>query len=285
MVIIGIKFGQLANRLLLFGHFLANAVEYGYRIVNPGFDDYKTYFKATSTGDFLDLDVSLNNNLLPVNSVYLPLLRAGCRMLPRSSFHAVIRHYNNTVFYDLNDTDFVEKALSSVVIVDGWYFRDYVHFRKHAQVLRKIFVPLENHQEKVQILLEKCRGLGDVVVGVHIRRGDYKTWRGGKYYFTDQAYRNAMQQLESYFSARGKTATFLICSDESVESERFSPLTVIPAGGHQVEDLYSLAGCDYIIGPPSTFSMWASFYGEVPLYHLSFEEEKLDIEKFVVSYG
>lgn len=33
-----------------------------------------------------------------------------------------------------------------------------------------------------------------------------------------------------------------------------------------IEDMYSLAECDYIIGPPSTYTMWASFYGEVPLY-------------------
>jgi hypothetical protein len=36
--------------------------------------------------------------------------------------------------------------------------------------------------------------------------------------------------------------------------------------GHQVEDLYALAACDRLLAAPSTFSMWASFYGAVPLY-------------------
>ena len=39
------------------------------------------------------------------------------------------------------------------------------------------------------------------------------------------------------------------------------------SSGVAVEDLYALAGCDLLIGPPSTFTQWASFYGKVPLYH------------------
>jgi hypothetical protein len=35
-----------------------------------------------------------------------------------------------------------------------------------------------------------------------------------------------------------------------------------------VEDLYAFAGCDLLVGPPSTFTAWAAFYGEVPLLHV-----------------
>jgi len=30
--------------------------------------------------------------------------------------------------------------------------------------------------------------------------------------------------------------------------------------------IFSFAKCDYIVGPPSTFTSWASFYGDVPVY-------------------
>ena len=33
------------------------------------------------------------------------------------------------------------------------------------------------------------------VVGVHIRRGDYKTWEGGKYYFEHQEYAEQMEAV------------------------------------------------------------------------------------------
>jgi hypothetical protein len=196
-----------------------------------------------------------------------------------------VRHKDNTVFFDLNAPGFVAKVRSTVVIVDGWYFRDYGHFRKHAQVLRRVFEPLDCHQEKIRALLEKCRGLGDVLVGVHVRRGDYRAWRGGQYCFSDHVYRDAMQQIASIFSARGRKTVFLLCSDERLNLAAFSPLVTISAAGHMVEDLYALAGCDYIVGPPSTYSMWGSFYGEVPLFHLTGGVERLAIEKFTVNYG
>ncbi|HAX17707.1 MAG TPA: hypothetical protein DCY00_03825 [Actinobacteria bacterium] len=49
---------------------------------------------------------------------------------------------------------------------------------------------------------------------------------------------------------------------------------------HFIEDLYSLALCDYIFGPPSTFSMWASFYGEVPLRFITNPDTDLSLDKF-----
>jgi hypothetical protein len=46
-------------------------------------------------------------------------------------------------------------------------------------------------------------------------------------------------------------------------------LNVTWGSGHLVEDMYAFAGCDYLVGPPSTFTTWASFYGQVPLCRLT----------------
>ena len=61
---------------------------------------------------------------------------------------------------------------------------------------------------------------------------------------------------------------FLICSDEPQHGGDFARMNVHFGTGHAIEDLYALARCDYLIGPPSTFSAWASFYGKVPLYFI-----------------
>jgi hypothetical protein len=45
--------------------------------------------------------------------------------------------------------------------------------------------------------------------------------------------------------------------------------------------MYALASCDYIVGPPSTFSLWASFYGQVPLCFLQKPDEPLALANFV----
>ena len=46
--------------------------------------------------------------------------------------------------------------------------------------------------------------------------------------------------------------------------------------------MYSLAECDYIVGPPSTFSTWASFYGNVPIYRITDPSAEFSIADFKV---
>ena len=52
MLIIQEKLGmQLANRLFLFSHFIANSIENEYILINPTFDEYCQYFYATREND------------------------------------------------------------------------------------------------------------------------------------------------------------------------------------------------------------------------------------------
>jgi hypothetical protein len=53
--------------------------------------------------------------------------------------------------------------------------------------------------------------------------------------------------------------------------------------GDPAGDLFSLAACDYIMGPPSTFTLWASFFGGVPLYTINNSSDSLRIESFAIS--
>lgn len=47
------------------------------------------------------------------------------------------------------------------------------------------------------------------------------------------------------------------------------------------DDQTLMSQCDYIIGPPSTFSTWASFMGKVPLLHLYSAGQKVKLSEFV----
>jgi len=40
----------------------------------------------------------------------------------------------------------------------------------------------------------------------------------------------------------------------------------------------------FILGPLSSYSQWASFYGNKPLYQLTGSQDRLDRGKFRVSY-
>jgi hypothetical protein len=81
---------------------------------------------------------------------------------------------------------------------------------------------------------------------------------------------------------RPERVGFLVVSDEPQRALGFDGLAVRLLAGSALEDMYSLAYCDYIIGPHSTFSMWASFYGETPLYRLEDPYRTVSPEDFVV---
>jgi len=53
--------------------------------------------------------------------------------------------------------------------------------------------------------------------------------------------------------------------------------------GSAVGDMCALAKCDYIFGPLSTFSMWASFYGNKPLFLIHDSKVRIEREKFGVA--
>jgi hypothetical protein len=59
-----------------------------------------------------------------------------------------------------------------------------------------------------------------------------------------------------------------VCSDAALRLTDFPGLPVTLGSGVAIEDLYALAACDRLVGPPSTFTQWASFYGRVPLYYI-----------------
>jgi hypothetical protein len=53
--------------------------------------------------------------------------------------------------------------------------------------------------------------------------------------------------------------------------------------GHIAEDLHALSLCDYILASTySSYSRWASFYGNVPLYQVDDPGAEFSVEDFMV---
>ena len=78
--------------------------------------------------------------------------------------------------------------------------------------------------------------------------------------------------------------TPFICSDERRSADEFPGLSVGLGAGSAMGDLHALARCDYIFGPQSTFTQWASFYGNKPLFLLRDAKDRLEPAKFRVSW-
>lgn len=76
-----------------------------------------------------------------------------------------------------------------------------------------------------------------------------------------------------------------ICSndlplDKSFYRDQLKGATIVYPQGGQEDDLCLLSECDYLIGAPSTFSLVAAMYHDLPLYWLEDKEEKLSISSF-----
>ena len=177
-------------------------------------------------------------------------------------------------------TDMGEAVLSphKIYVINSWkHICDKAYIQNHKQALLSIFSFKTEVIEKVKKSLHEYEG---ITIGVHIRRGDYKQWREGLYYYENITYENAMLSIASQVKANGKKCRFVVCSNEpfNVKLSGIDIIQIPNASG--MDDLCALSQCDYIIGPPSSFSQWASFYGDVPLRFLLDANEKVDLSEF-----
>jgi hypothetical protein len=290
MVLNNYKGGQLANRIVSFAHLMANSIEYGYTLINPEFDEFEQYFVCTHTNYFNGYAISTRlHTQYFIHQLYRRSIRFFTDIThlffattPWYSLYRIFKsHDSKGIEFNLNEATFIQAAKNRNVILQGWAFRDHTNFNKHANVLRSLFVPVEKYNDLVQQQMLVAKASADVVFGIHIRRGDYKQFEGGKYYFDDAVYIDKMWQLYYQQKAIGNTCCFLICTNEPIDETNFPTEFILCAQKrHFITDLYCLAACDGILGPPSSFSTWASFYGKVPIQHICTKDDVIQLHHY-----
>lgn len=266
MIVIAKSVGRLANRLVLFAHFIATAAEHGFAVANPAFG-YQRYFPSMA-GDLLCRFPAGRPLWSPPGSgraLYrATLLVAGMLHRLQSAGRDVgLLRIHRDQHLDLDSPAFLAAVRRHrLLFVQDWFFRSSRNCERHRDVIRAYFTPWPHHLAHAHAALEPARRQGRFVIGVHVRRGDYRVFRNGRFYYSHAQYRALMTRCESAFPT--ENVSFLVCSDEPVPREAFRGLDVLYGPGHQLEDLYALAACDRLLGPPSTYSGWASYYGRVP---------------------
>jgi hypothetical protein len=235
---------------------------------------YRVYLKALRSRAGMDSQLSEIDTLSPemldaptdeltrdtlLEFAYLMIAQTHSKRLPADITEVL--SIEETV-YNMETEPFIRKLLSSAKIwlMDGWGFQAVRSLERHSDKVRKFLVPIEKHRNKTSEILSCARAKGELLIGVHIRGTDYKTYLKGKYYYPREYYRAVMEGIHKKFGSR---TAFLVCSDEPQDFSAYPNLNITISDGNLVEDMYALAGCDVIAGPPSTFSSWAAFYGKV----------------------
>lgn len=81
-----------------------------------------------------------------------------------------------------------------------------------------------------------------------------------------------------------KKVKFIVFSNESHSFKNSESILVSNNTWYLDHHLMSL--CQYLIGPPSSFTLWASYLGKIPLYHIKDKKEKILLERlYLVTYN
>ena len=283
MIVITRNYGRLGNRLLLQAHLLAAAREYGVTLVNPAFAEYAHLFRATENDLWCRFPRSENPRRRPPSgrrrrwvygAVYLSARLLSHLRMTRFPLPVIRLRGGETC--DLAGREFARCVRTGrPVLVSGWLFRSEPLLRKHADAVREHFQLVDRHRRAVDQAIGTIRRQADIVIGVHVRQGDYATWQGGRYFFSVEQYAAAMRAAEAQLP--GRQVAFLVCGDAQLHSEHFAGLNVHFGPGHPVEDMYAFAETDLLIGPPSTFTAWAAFYGKVPRIEMQSGPQPLEV--------
>ena len=297
LFVLALRTGRLANRLVLFANFIAFAEEHGHRLVNVTFHSYAHLFETTRRDIYCRYPVAKRRSvfdLLPgaaavirKTRIFYHVTRAAGVMNGRFQFFGsrvttLLAIEGREV--TLLDDPAIQKTIAAakIIFTYGWRFRTPDAVKKHAEKIRSFFRPIEAVEKGSRETMDRVRRQADIVVGVHVRRGDYRGWHEGRFFFEVSRYAAWMRELAAQFP--GGKVSFFVSSDEPRSRNEFGDLPVEIGLGPPVNDLWTLARCDFIFGPPSTFSQWASFYGKVPLLHLRGNDDRAEVGKFRVSF-
>jgi len=280
--------GQLGNRLFQYATCLAASFELGFPIWNPALADYANFFPELSSDFFCRPNMELASDFSRARAFFcsaldrlsapffLPLWDAlGVKVLDISRSHD-----SQDLEFDLTGSAF-QKLLDygRPILLKGWKFRAHRSLRTHREKILPLFRIGDDLQAMVSETMKAPHAAADLVIGVHVRRGDYAGFLGGKYFFDWNDYARWLHEAVALWPDR--KVAFLICSNEAnAEWMNQIGLPVFSGPGAPVTDLYALASCNFLMGPPSTFTLWASYFGGAPLHMLECAGQALNLNNF-----
>lgn len=238
--------GRLCNNILQYGHLYAWGREHGRKTMSMRFAYKYQYFRICHTPwhNFLTYSIAKYT--------------ASWGMLP------VVRFDDPDADYSAEENMLLKHKN---IVAQGWYARWYDLFLKYKDEILDLFQFDEKVKEKSNALLQGIPS-NHVRLGLHIRRGDYRTFHDGIYYYSDEQYVQFIQQFLALHQQ--EPVSLFICGnyaeiDEAVFRDAFPNLSITFPKGNPGQDLYLLSQCDWLMGPPSTFTLVASMYRDTPL--------------------
>jgi len=271
---------QLCNQLVLSSHLYAWALEHDATVISPHGHAYCEQFPNLRRSRIGRLPPS-RRDPMPYPRVRF-WRRCTSKVIRNTVKESLVRRWPLNGRYRVNrsadtrtvldDPAFVESTQGCrVIALEGWHVIAPSLVEKHYAAVRDFDAVDPGIQQRVEAYLRPLRERCDTLIGVHIRRGDYIMHRGGQYYFEDDVYDRACDVVAR--RAGQQRVGFVFCSQGPVAEPLLADRDAVTGPGSAIEDMLALSGCDTIVGPPSTFSVWAAFIGNAELLVMSSAQE------------
>lgn len=239
MITLLVQEGQTCNQLLSLSALLSLGIENGCDVKCPVVDN--------QLFEMFEFDNKTNIKVLFYHSKYTGVLKILIKVLKR------ITHNDFAKTFDSKNVQKPQYFLNWLSYLDNdSYIHNVDSIRTFFKVKSEIYDLCKKNYDIIKV---NC-----TVVGVHLRRGDYKIYKKGIWYYDDDTYIKWMKSLKESYEGKLK---FVLCSNEKIDLERYKMegLDVTNPGRNSIEDLTYLGLCDYVMGPPSSYSFWAAMYG------------------------
>ncbi len=271
--------GELANQLWNYVSIYAYSEEIGARTYNPSFYEYHNFFNFLKDEKIKTKLYSLFFRRPRRRSHWMNRLfrfkykiEAKTIELLHKSDTISSQNTSNKTFSLPPSTSLVRSADN--MYFTGWLFRNPIGIEKYRNQIVEAFRPIDYIQNRVDKIISNLKMNYENIIGLHIRQGDYKVFRNGKYLINQNRVAEICHQYLEKNSFDSKNTVFLITSDGMIENENFANLQIYISKENAVTDLFLLSKTKAIIGSDSSFGHFSAWYGNIP--HIVLKNEAID---------
>lgn len=266
----------LGNSLFARSQVYAAALEYDETVIDFGFIKFRNYFPNSACTELPIYPLESNGSHKKIPSDVI-LNKLSLRLIHffRPKFTGEFANFWSQ-YYLKGDTEKVRldskgfikfKNKYNNIFLNGHKLRCPELVKKHRTKICQYFQFPNSYMNKWNFLIKNFKNKYSEVIGLHMRRGDFKWAIRGEYFLTPSEYASILKnKVEADFK---NTLIIIFSEDKFLNLEEwedikscFSFTNFILNNGTELDDLCGLMFCDRIVGPTvSTFSRWSAFAG------------------------
>jgi hypothetical protein len=281
--------GELANQLWNYISLYAYSLESGRPISNPSFYEYHRAFNLESHESIFTRTLSFlfygyrGRKSRPWKGFWRKIYALYPYVIKKVHPERIISSENteNRIHYlppTQTSDELAKKQHEEVLYFCGWLFRNPLGLTKYREELVERFSPKERITRKAEALINPLRNKARRVIGVHIRQGDYKNFKSGRFWIAQQRMREVVIEFMKERGYAQEETALLIVSDGAIEPKIWESFTFVISKENAFTDLFALSMTAAIVGSNSSFGHFASWYGNIP--HIVATNEPIDWEYY-----